>query len=64
MIKMEQVVDCQSMPNDIRRKFFDKVEGYNDTYVDFWLDDEECEVVQWLGEQGATGDSIIIKHWW
>jgi hypothetical protein len=63
-----KVIDCHIMPDDVRDQFFksqDDLGTPNDSYVD-WFWDEEAEIVNsWLTENGLTKkDKILIKHWW
>jgi len=59
------VLDCQDMPDDVRKAFFDscwKNPG-NDCYVDYYIEDELPLVDDWV-KQFTDENEVIIKHWW
>jgi len=72
---MMKVFDCQYMPEDIKKAFFDLTDDYkNDCYVSWFvkdeLDDEDNDkallVTKWLLEEGAeeSDEEVLINHWW
>jgi hypothetical protein len=74
-MKMMKVFDCQYMPEDIKKAFFDLTDDYkNDCYVSWFvkdeLDDEDNDkallVTKWLLEEGAeeSDEEVLINHWW
>jgi hypothetical protein len=65
--KLLKVFDCQDMPDNIRRQFFDETDHAhgNDVYIDFVLEDEDNSVVKWFRKHGAdTEDEVVVKRWW
>ena len=74
-MKMMKVFDCQYMPEDVKKAFFDLTDDYkNDCYVSWFvkdeLDDEDNDkallVTKWLLEEGAeeSDEEVLINHWW
>lgn len=64
-MKLMQVFDCQDMPDNVRKEFYESYEQGNDVYVSWHRDYMENEVVeQWLVENGATDRQVLINHWW
>ena len=70
MFKMLKVFDCQSMPDDVQKDFFDSYEKGNDVYVLFYNefdpDIQDQLFVKWLYENGMTkeDEEVLINHWW
>lgn len=75
MFKMMKVFDCQSMSKDVRDVFFSRQEGgCNDCYVAWTVqpyytedgrNEEYCKVDEWLIQNGADTDEVVlINHWW
>jgi len=66
IMKTMKVFDCQDMPADVRKEFFDNSEAnQNDCYVSFDTEERECSVTKWLMENGAEKDEeVLINHWW
>ncbi len=77
--KTKKVFDCQDMPEDLKRKFFelDDHNRGNDCYIDWWIasdmdaDENTKAIDQWLIDNGADpgtkdkcGEEVLIKHWW
>lgn len=83
-MKVMQVFDCQSMPDDVRSNFFKNTDHVgNDVYLSVDLTDfknlslEEYKeeyaydggdggvlYLQWLLDNGATDDEVLVNHWW
>ncbi len=77
---MRKVFDCQDMPDDVRRAFFESTYAGNDCYVNYWIaevpeedyreDPTKKLVDDWLKQfplspsEMAGDDPVIIKHWW
>lgn len=77
---MKKVFDCQDMPKEIKRAFFEYMEKGNDCYVALFIEEdlEEDELgeipffskeynrlIKWLLENGAEdGEEVLIRHWW
>jgi len=64
--KTLKVFDCQDMPEDVRKTFFDLVEGGNDCYIDWDIANEGWThegivgariIDNWLIANGADGPS-------
>jgi hypothetical protein len=64
--KTLKVFDCQDMPEDVRKTFFDYVESGNDCYIDWdiasmaWTDEALAGaqlIDNWLIANGAEGPS-------
>ena len=70
MFKMMKVFDCQDMPDDVQKDFFDSYEKGNDVYVMFYNefdpDTQDQLFVKWLYENGMTkeDEEVLINHWW
>lgn len=75
--KLVKQFDCQDMPNDVSRCFFEETQGAgNDCLVKWYFGKEDIEdnsefspgrasIDNWLLENGAEpGDNIVISHWW
>jgi hypothetical protein len=75
-----KVFDCQKMPADIRRIFFDYSEAPNDCYLRVCINDSIRDpddpnpieqVWDWLIANGAdpggedtAGEEVLVNHWW
>ena len=67
MFKLRKVFDCQDMPEEIKQNFFERYHrSSNDVFIDFFICDiKENPVMQWLVDNGAEKDEmILIKYWW
>lgn len=71
MFNLIKVFDCQEMPNDIKKLFFESINSsytnncYIHWYVKYLEEDNFTLIDQWFIEHGASeGEKIIIKHWW
>jgi hypothetical protein len=64
--KLMKVFDCQDMPDDVRKDFFDACELCNDVCTQWFIGYCSESVNRWLLENGATeeDEKVIIKHWW
>lgn len=70
--KIMKVFDCQDMPYNVKKQFFDYSEKENDVYVewkvnsDYHLEGLEPKLVwNWLLENGAVDQEVVIvQHWW
>lgn len=69
--KMMKVFDCQDMPEDIRKIFFDYSEKGNDVYVDWWVhseryfylegQDKDPEYIEYVRQKTALDDWFIAN---
>lgn len=67
-----KVFDCQGMPSDVRRSFFNATAGTaNDCLVDWTVGDcedpdEDIRAVDaWLVANGAVDlEGVVVSHWW
>jgi len=73
MYKLQKVFDCQDMPEDIRKEFFNLWDNYgNDCYLSYIIGELNSpnsslslNIDKWLIDNGATnGEEVIINHWW
>jgi hypothetical protein len=69
--EMLKVFDCQKMPKDERKSFFDYYDNGNDVYITYYNEEAafsegDALFVKWLFENGMTSDDevVLIKHWW
>ena len=68
--KTMKVFDCQSMPADVRKDYFDATQGKgNDVYLNEYMEWDEDEgpqlYQQWLLDNGVKQcNEVLIKHWW
>jgi hypothetical protein len=72
--RVMKVFDCQEMPDDIRKMFFDVSVALNDSYVEYLIEDPRWEsewsasyiaINNWLIANGAElNEKVIISHWW
>lgn len=69
--KLMKVFDCQDMPNDIKKIFFELyTDRGNDVYIKHALGDDNSyeeykRVDGWLIENKATLDeNVLINYWW
>jgi len=69
----KKVFDCQDMPEELRRKFFDMWDNKgNDSFVEWTIgdsfyeaDDPSLLIEDWLLANGAAdGEEVVIKYWW
>jgi len=58
--------DCQDMPKDIRREFFDYHDAGNDCHVTHYIEDEDNIVDKYLMDEldCSIGSDVIVAHWW
>lgn len=60
----DMTYDCQDMPDDVRRAFFNYHDAGNDCHVSHTVE-AGTKVGDYLIEEGfEDGDDLIIKHWW
>lgn len=67
-----KVFDCQKMPDETRKVFFDTWDTKsNDTFIECvpgeWIDSggDSKIVGDWLVANGAEVDEcVIVSHWW
>lgn len=80
MYTMMKVFDCQEMPDDVRRVFFEQTQDHgNSCYVSWWptsqqyqeddgtwQDNEDYTIVDgWLRANGAELDEkVVVRHSW
>ena len=68
IFKLMKVVDCQSMPDKVKKAFFESNRGTdNDCYVDWYIenllkDDDLKDDEDYYGEDDKN--NILISHWW
>lgn len=75
-MEIMQVFDCQDMPDIIRTEFYQDHEAGNDSYVKVrfdefkhnpahrWDDSPWPLYYQWLLDNGATDNTVLVAHWW
>jgi hypothetical protein len=67
--KTMRVVDCQHMPDNIKKAFFNSQnsEPSNDCYIMWYhdnYDDNDSKLVQKYLEDNGIKDDVLIKYWW
>ena len=68
-MKLMKVFDCQDMPEDLQKSFFDyclDIGVGNDSYIDWNVNEEfPAPINKWLVRNDAVfGETVLIKHWW
>ena len=69
--KRMNVFDCQEMPDDIRKIFFEFAEAHNDCYVDWWVHSEryfylegqkeDAEYCEYVRKKTALDDWFVAN---
>jgi len=60
--KVKKVFNCQDMPEDIRKMFFEVSEAGNDCYVDYWIGDTQWEEGDKWGEKYIAIDKWLVEN--
>jgi len=68
-MRVMKVFDCQEMPNDLRKEFFDIWKGNfkgNDCFIEQDVGEMDRGPIRaWLIANGAgEEENVLVSHWW